>query len=507
MNPFQQLILLSIGLTVMNSCKTIVEPKSSTKFESAHSILMDATIEQGQIFSHTLHRPTLEAEIIEQLYYLRGQLTERNGISDNPLSHIQITATEDLGEGIYKIRYKATLRISWPVEIENPGNIDIYLPRFGDQLGRDAFFARFANGCISTDHQTPDIEARYYWYYFQINGSRCSVKVETEDQSVSSPIKLNLNMVVSNENTQDHSPEYLKIWEDHTLVVTEVRGMSSLHLPMERSDQGASSFNSNIRRLLYLFGLPSESNVDLSNRQFDFARAHVPVHLKWDRLPDQPGRKLDIMLIFIEEISLATDEQRNLFNQRSKISDVMIYSGHSGLGGNIRNFANMGQFQRGHYQLYVLNGCITFSYQDNTIFNRHGAVNNPARPTKYLDVISNAMPGTFMDNNLVSESLIQGLLAAATYRQILSNFPIAQRANVTGEEDNIDPSHFTEDLPEFSPCNPSWGPVITCLNVPEDSYCEIDQPCAAKACQSGKLIACPNGCSSSNSGSDDHCVP
>jgi hypothetical protein len=87
--------------------------------------------------------------------------------------------------------------------------------------------------------------------------------------------------------------------------------------------------------------------------------------------------------------------------------------------------------------IFFVNGCDSFAYVDNALRDAH------AGPSKFFDLITNAMPSYFRSNADNNVALIQAFLGRSkTYRQILSGFDRGQRAVVTGEKDNAFPSAF-----------------------------------------------------------------
>jgi hypothetical protein len=103
----------------------------------------------------------------------------------------------------------------------------------------------------------------------------------------------------------------------------------------------------------------------------------------------------------------------------------------------------MARAEQGRYQLYVLNGCDTFAYLDTAIFDLHAAANPGAPGSRYVDVISNAMPSYFMYMAETSITVLQAAVAMqGTYRQILERTDLSQRSLVEGEEDNLWPTPF-----------------------------------------------------------------
>src|SRR5439155_26650110 len=83
------------------------------------------------------------------------------------------------------------------------------------------------------------------------------------------------------------------------------------------------------------------------------------------------------------------------FGAATEGADLLVYSGHSGLGKNINAFARKARATKGHYQLAYLNGCQTFAYLGTAMHDKrrdlNGAAGDP-NGTKFLDVVANALP-------------------------------------------------------------------------------------------------------------------
>jgi hypothetical protein len=124
----------------------------------------------------------------------------------------------------------------------------------------------------------------------------------------------------------------------------------------------------------------------------------------------------------------------------STSADLIIYNGHAGLGANIRVLAQKGTFAAGKYLLFFMNAPDSFAYVDGSLAQRR-AVLNPDDPggTKYMDMVTNAMPVYFASMPSASLALVHGLMdpaAPLTYDEMLSRVDGNQVALVTGEEDN-----------------------------------------------------------------------
>ena len=160
------------------------------------------------------------------------------------------------------------------------------------------------------------------------------------------------------------------------------------------------------------------------------------MEMTW-RLSSGESVNINLLLVDPESLFQPTDAFKQRYNERSKISDYISYSGHSGMGANIRALAKMGTFLPGQYQIFFMNGCDTFFYVDDSLRAAHEAVNPGSKPYEFFDILTNAMPSPFAQmanqNLIVVSSLLR---QKDSYRQMLARFHPYQRAIVMGEEDN-----------------------------------------------------------------------
>ena len=121
----------------------------------------------------------------------------------------------------------------------------------------------------------------------------------------------------------------------------------------------------------------------------------------------------------------------------------MIYNGHAGMGDNVEALARLAEFTRGHYQIFFVNGCDTFTYANESLFEAHSRANPGSEPSKYMDILSNSMSNYFGWMANESFILIDALTERKnTYREILERFDPRQRPISDGEEDNAWPGPF-----------------------------------------------------------------
>lgn len=402
------------------------------KFDSAHAIAVKGTITEGFIYSRSTSKFSVEREIKEQLYYTVGQFNGVDGVADMNRVTVSVGESEATEtEGLYKVHYAAELFIAWSRDERLTETYELILPAMGNYAGLDRFVAAYGDDedgrkrCMGWGAH--DITQGIFWYYYRPEKYTCELKNATATEE-SVFVKFPIQLEVSKENTEGKSPEYDKVWEDGKLVVTAIFGMAD-HEKASNWDAGVRAYIEMYDGLLRTYGEPKENS--LKGKRPNMQNNQVSLKFDTDK------GEMDIVLYLVEGITLVDSEFRRAYDKRTMISDFVSYSGHSGLGANIRALARMGRFTKGQYQIFFVNGCDTFAYVDNSLRDAHHRVNPEAGPNKYFDLITNAMPSYFhmnAENNLrMIDSLVDG---SRTYREILRGFDRQQRAVVTGEEDN-----------------------------------------------------------------------
>jgi len=439
-------LILKLSSLILSCCLCCFSaqacPETSTdgiKFASAHAIAVDGSIENGILYTDTNYDGAIRSQINSQLYYTIGQLNGETGVADMNRLKIEIINKEQSRfPGLYKITYKAELFIAWPRAREIPESYQLIVPGQGGYTGRSKFFQRYgsdeASGKRCLAASAHEVSMGIFWYYYRPLKSTCSLKDST---LLTAPLVVNFPMKLkkSDENTQGKSPEYEKVWEDGKLIITAILGMNEANTSSEW-DAGVSAYRELYQNLIGEYGAPFTTNLPLGT----MPGIHFP-EVRMNFFTE--AGEVDVALFLVQDIKMVDAKFMEKYNQRTKNSDFISYSGHSGLGANIRALANMGQFISGQYQIFLVNGCDTFAYVDNSLQEAHHRVNLSAEKNKYFDLITNAMPSYFHFNARSNMQVIMGLVGSKkNYRQILSGFSFTQKAVVTGEEDNNWPLPF-----------------------------------------------------------------
>ena len=422
--------------STVGGCGSNVPSTSDLKFDAAHSIALDGVISNGRILTKETDDAAIKDLVNDQLYYTIGILNGYNGVADlnrTPRELITINDKIPLADGMFEVHYGAKLFVSWARERPIPGSISLVVPANMEE-GLAPFFKKF-NIPECLDSSAHDVSLGILWYYYRPNLSRCSLVNKTNDDPLLvSRFDMAFNLSV--ENSSGTYPEYAKVWEDRRLVVTAVFGKETAGATSTR-DPGISAYNTMYLQLLREFGRPFESSVQVPRTGPGAEISDVRLRFR------VRAGEIDIHLFLVEGIQTVGADFNTKYNAQTSKSDFVSYSGHSGLGANIRALARKGSFIPGQYQIYLVNGCDTFAYVDYMLRDKHAQANPDFGPDKFFDIITNAMPSYFHMNTHSNMTVIRTLLGQRlTYRQMLSNFDSNQRAAVTGEQDNAWPAPF-----------------------------------------------------------------
>jgi hypothetical protein len=428
-----------VAALALTACSSPKEDLAEVKFESAHSIAVDATIQEGTIVSTSASDFTIKNQITEQLMYTIGQMNGRDGGVDMNRLALDIKSITPRSDNLYDVIYTANLFVSWKRSAPIPENLLFIVPARGDSSGLKKFFQAYGSDeqdgkkCLA--NEAHDVSQNMLWYYYRPEKFSCSLRTDSDSVAQSVVRYLKADLSTSEENTVAKSPEHAKVWEDGKLVVTTIFGKAT-HNATSNSDAGIAAFRRMYSVLLQQLGKPSSTNLKAGQLP---SNTNNEILLQFD----VEHGVLDIHLYLIDDIKTVGSDFRKKYDQRTRNSDYISYNGHAGLGANIRALARLGEFKKDQWQLFLVNGCDTFAYVDDSLRNAHKKVNPEFGADKFVDVITNAMPAYFHSLARDNWAVIEGLLGKTkTYREILQGFDSYQRAAVTGEQDNAWPEQF-----------------------------------------------------------------
>ena len=368
------------------------------------------------------NRNTIE----DQLLYTVGQLNGFNAVGRIDKAEVTNVKKTTVG-GKTQITYKAKLPVAWKKSAGMPNSVELKLPIDISSAGQTAFADKYKHDCV--DFGAHDVDSGSMFYYYRPKNSGC--KIDAADV-------LTVSASASPSPTQSTGkfPEYNKVWEDGTLEVLAIFG---------KFEDGATSGDAGIDAYNEYIGSMKR---ELANKQLVTVPASVPANpgvampdIEFNAtLPD--GKKVHVVALMTDNVTTGLSQTtfRTRYETLSTRADFIVYNGHAGLGTNVRALAQRGKWVKGQYVIVYMNGCDTFAYIDDALYNAHKAL-NPDDTTgfKYIDIVNNAMPAFFHSMAGASMSMFRGLLDHAnpqTYEQIFRGVDSSQVVLVAGEQDN-----------------------------------------------------------------------
>lgn len=426
----KRLLAAALAFATLNGCAVSADrpdEDESVEFEqpftSDVATLMDFTFD-GELTSSS--NTGLTNQIRAQLFFTVGHLNQERSVARLDKAKLTNITSAYVG-GLYRIRYRAVLPVAWGSKTNLPTSYTLKLPKRIDQTGQAAFLAKYNLAC---DDGSGDGNVGNFWYHYRPGAFGCNLAAADITVSTASA-------VVSTQNTVAKYPEYHKVWEDGVLNVVSIFGKYE-DGATTTADAGVAAYNEYLADIRAAF--PGVTETGTGN----------DITFKADLAG---GRKLQIVALQVDTVRTAGAAFEKRYAEVTPGADAIIYAGHAGLGANVKYLSGKGKFFPGKYQLFFMNGCDTFAYYDNTLANARAGL-NPDDPsgTKYMDMLTNAMPAYFMHMSDASMALIKALAnpaAPKSYGAIFKEIASVQVVVGTGEEDNVFTSSRTIAPPVF----------------------------------------------------------
>ncbi|MDX2091657.1 MAG: PPC domain-containing protein [Kofleriaceae bacterium] len=428
---------------------------------SALAVFVDFEFE-GKLLTDYSFNDT--ATIQDQLLYTVGLLNGSNAVGRIDRLVLSDVRKTQVG-GKTQITYKAKLPVAWAKRNPVPDEYELELPLDISEAGQKAFATKYAHDCV--DFGAHDVDAGSMFYYYRPRASSCEL-------ASADIVKVSATVSPSPIQTTGKFPEYNKIWEDNTLNVVAIFGKYE-DGATTASDAGIAAYNTFI----------SSMKRELGTRNLATVPASLPaspgvgtpeVEFK-ATLPD--GKKINVVAMLTDNVraGLAQPAFRARYESLSTRADYIVYNGHAGLGTNVRALAQAGKWVQGQYVVVYMNGCDTFAYIDDALNTAHKAKNpDDTTGTKYVDIVTNAMPAFFHSMSGATMALFRGMVNAndpQTYEQLFRNVDSSQLVLVSGEQDNTFTPGGGTSQPE------AWGGINETTGVRKDEIKRYTTPTLA----------------------------
>ncbi len=401
----------------------LVKPEEGKADASHLAVFLEFEFDGEVLVSSTWNT---KKAIEDQLLYTIGLLNGEKSVGRLDIVTLSDIQTEPAGDGKTRVRYHAKLPVAWGKKNAVPTTYTLRLPKDGTYQGYESFTEKYSHDCV--DYGAHDVDAGSMWYYYRPASSRCNLAADDV-------VDLVAEVRPTGTQTTGKYPEFDKVWEDDSLKVVAIYGKYE-DGATSSSDAGISAYNEFIRAMKSSL---QSSNLTTTPADVPYSPGvGMPDIVFNATLPD--GKTVEVTALLVDNVRTAG----TAFNQRyaglTPTADFIVYNGHAGLGANVRALAQKGKWNQGQYSVVFMNGCDTYAYVDSELWDAHAAV-NPDDPTgtKYVDIVTNAMPSYFSNMPEATMAIFEGLLAhdaPTTYEQIFKNVSGTQIILVSGEEDN-----------------------------------------------------------------------
>lgn len=252
-------------------------------------------------------------------------------------------------------------------------------------------------------------------------------------------------------NTAVTFPEYGRLGTDKDIHVFVVQGIYKILKEDPSNKNGPGLIDEKDP------GFPAFQNQKAELERIGF----VPVKIEKRRaiysLTKYTGQKVTVEIAFLSPSKHSRKPDREAFTEfyRRAVSegDIVIYNGHSGLGGTLRpsrfESADTPLSFNDKYQVFFFNGCSTYAYYRGSYMKLKGG-------SKNLDTISSGIESFFVTQPYVTSTAIEELavLQQNSWQQVIANIYFAPSRggidlvkfsanySVNGDEDN--PTNLTD---------------------------------------------------------------
>jgi hypothetical protein len=388
----------------------------------------------------------IENQIEKQVKHLFGPMGEARVKAVPKADHkiSRVSYPKEISERVWTVSYDYEGTIVLENGPEEKYNIVLPVnPSTIYRAGERPLFRR-KNPCTDEDHNSEDD----FWYFWNPSKPGCRLREGQDYKTITTSVE-------RFENTKITYPEYDRLVRNtdgkNKIMISTFLGMDDPDKyswdAMRSRDINADNYR-DIRRSLLNMGFVQKGD--------PWTRAELSEYLGWkvNNLP------------YIEEFTLKTKratilvrmffgptaygEENDVFHWLYKDalenSSIMIYDGHSGLGGNLEISAieEAQEFKikpSRDYQLYFFNSCSSYTYYNAQYFSRKVTTRDP-RGTKDLDIFANGLATFFSVMHDTNFSLVRAVVnwaegkGSTSYQVLAKEIDSDNLFSVIGDDDN-----------------------------------------------------------------------
>ncbi len=358
--------------------------------------------------------------VVAQLEYMQGVLTTA-ARANAQFRFVDVTNVRERAADATtkRISYSASVAVIFPAGQRIPRRYDLAVPL--DVTKLDAFNQKYDGRCGTNAYGRET-----FWHDFNPRAQGCRLEADV--------MKMRATVAPHPLGTTSKFPEYDKIWADGSLDIVTVYGAISNTTDEDTGARDREAFLGKVKG-----ALTGGTRTDVAPRGGILKQSVVTGKIAISGVE----RTVRLVAYFVEEAKSAGADFERSYGEETEKADLVVYSGHSGLGKNIQALASATRARRGKYQIAFFNGCQTFGYLGPTMHETRRTLNGAATDphgTKFLDVIVTTLPA-YAERTPTEQLLFDAVVARRKgYNELLRDFSGEQWTShltgVFGEDDN-----------------------------------------------------------------------
>lgn len=464
-NLLPTLLVLPVSLAVVSCTHTPhtankpVVSESAAKPERKPAFVAKKASEAILTYSHSVlleadHKPNAaeaKEQIEAQVLHLFGPMERADYPGVPKEDHkVKVTAIEAVSDtpGTFKISYDYRGTV---VVASGPRKyLDLILPKNPDAIYDAGKNARGVNLCTDEHYQAQGD----FWYFWSPAPSYPKCKLEEGVHY--DVVRGNIERIPrSDQDIGSTYPEYHRLAKDGVIDIYAFIGMDDPE-KYGRNPRTSRDVNAPTYRRIREFMV--EAGFELRTIDADEIRKTVPLE-EDSEIPyfeegvkKYPNKNLTIRIrLMFGEMGITEESLvfHHYFKEALENGSVMLYDGHSGLGGNLdlAEIQNLRDFKiklnKNRYQMYFFNSCTSYTYYNALYFQkkRRKSVIDP-KGTKNLDVLANGLStdfDTLASGNVAILRAIENWATRGTwtsYQRLARIIDSDNLFTVNGDEDN-----------------------------------------------------------------------
>jgi|GEM_PF-402192 len=453
----KKLILNLIAVGLLASCSSQESTPRQISFVSKKASEATLTFEHF-VEIDSENKPSLteaKEQVAEQVQHMFGPM-ERSDVMAAPKEDQKIELKSSSIEKVREKRWKIGYRYTGTIVLQNGprSKYKFLLPVDPDKIYRAGFVGGL-NTCTDEHYQ----DEGDFWYFWAPAGwgkneyPKCRLREGEDYETVT-------GLVERLEKDRATYPEYDRLAVKNVIDVHFFYGKDEpggTTDPYKSKDVNATSYRDVVKSLT-----DKDSGMGFTLRRWSRAEIDqiVPRETRdssvfvEEAVKEYPnGLKIRARIFFgqtgIDEKSTAF---HYFFRDALQNSSVMIYNGHSGLGGHLdlKAIADLQGFRiapkKSRYQIYFFNSCTSYTYYNSTYFNRKRTKSSKRKVdpagTANLDIMANGLSTAFDVMHETDMAVVKVIDKYASrniwtsYQKLARDIDSDNLFTVNGDEDN-----------------------------------------------------------------------